>query len=61
MIERYSRPEMKEIWLDSGKYERWLAVELAVCEAWSRQGVIPLEDMNKLRNATYNKQIFEDT
>ena len=61
MIERYSRPEMKEIWLDSGKYERWLAVELAVCEAWSRQGVIPLDDMNKLRNATYDKQIFEDT
>ena len=30
MIERYSRPEMSEIWSEEGKYRRWLEVELAV-------------------------------
>jgi adenylosuccinate lyase len=32
MIDRYARPEMKEIWSDEGRYRRWLEVELAVCE-----------------------------
>ena len=43
MIERYTRPEMKEIWTDEGKYRRWLQVEVAVCEVQSEQGLIPRE------------------
>jgi adenylosuccinate lyase len=61
LIERYSRAEMKKIWSDTGKYDRWLAVELAVCEAWTRRGVIPEEDMVKLRGAKYDIAIFEET
>ena len=61
MIERYSRAEMKKIWSDVGKYDRWLAVELAVCEAWTRQGVIPEADMAKLRTAKYDAAVFEET
>ncbi|MEE8166029.1 MAG: adenylosuccinate lyase, partial [Myxococcota bacterium] len=41
MIERYTRPEMKEIWTDEGKYRRWLQVEIAVCEAQCERGLIP--------------------
>jgi adenylosuccinate lyase len=52
---------MKNIWSDTGKYDRWLAVELAVCEAWARRGVIPLKDMVKLRDAKYDIVIFEET
>jgi len=26
MIERYSRPEMKKVWSDENKYEKWLEV-----------------------------------
>ncbi|MDP9350596.1 MAG: adenylosuccinate lyase [Chloroflexota bacterium] len=52
MIERYTLPEMGRLWSDSYKYEQWLRVELAVCEAWTQQGVIPAEDMAALRKAT---------
>ena len=65
MIDRYSRPEMKRVWSDENKYRTWLAVELAVCEAWTEAGVIPQQDMEGLRTATYNHQrmmeIFETT
>jgi adenylosuccinate lyase len=44
VIERYTRPEMKEIWTDEGKYLRWLQVEVAVCEAQCERGLIPRED-----------------
>jgi adenylosuccinate lyase len=43
VIDRYTRPEMKEIWTDEGKYRRWLQVEVAVCEVQSEQGLIPRE------------------
>ncbi|MCH8186846.1 MAG: adenylosuccinate lyase [Chloroflexi bacterium] len=52
MIERYSRPRMKHVWSEESKYAKWLLVELAVCEAWTDEGVIPAEDMAKLRGAT---------
>ena len=65
MIDRYSRPAMKQVWSDENKYRMWLDVELAVCEAWTEAGVIPLEDMESLRGAAYNHQrmmeIFETT
>ena len=65
MIERYSRPAMKKVWSDENKYRKWLQVELAVCEAWTEEGVIPREDMEGLRQAKYNHgrmaEIFETT
>ena len=54
MIERYSRPRMKRVWSEENKYDKWLLVELAVCEAWAEEGVIPQEDMERLRHAKYN-------
>ena len=56
MIDRYSRPRMKRVWSDDNKYTKWLVVELAVCEAWTDEGVIPSEDMERLRGATYNME-----
>jgi len=65
MIDRYSRPPMKRVWSDQNKYQKWLEVELAVCGAWAEEGVVPPEDMDKLRGAKYNHQrmleIFETT
>ncbi|MYL71331.1 adenylosuccinate lyase [Halobacillus litoralis] len=49
MIERYTRPEMGAIWTEENRYQAWLEVELLACEAWSELGVIPKEDMKKLR------------
>ena len=45
---------MKIVWSDQSKYDKWLLIELAVCEAWSEAGVIPPEDMEKLSAARYD-------
>ena len=54
MIERYSRPQMKKTWSDENKFDQWLKVEIAVCEAWAELGEIPQEDIVKIRKAGYN-------
>ncbi|MDQ7032103.1 MAG: adenylosuccinate lyase [Desulfonauticus sp.] len=50
MIERYTRPEMGSIWSLENKFKTWLEVELAICEAWHKLGIIPFEDMQEIRN-----------
>ena len=45
MIPRYSRPDMASVWSEEAKLERWLEVELEVCRAWARRGVVPAEDL----------------
>ncbi len=52
MISRYTRPEMGRIWSDAHKVETWLAVEIAVCEAWHRRGRVPDWAMEAIRAAT---------
>jgi adenylosuccinate lyase len=47
---------MKRVWSEENKFNKWLLVELAVCEAWTDEGVIPPEDMEKLRRASYNME-----
>jgi adenylosuccinate lyase len=51
MIERYSRPRMKKVWSDENKFQKWLEVELAVCQAWAEIGAIPKEAIPKLKQA----------
>ncbi|ACY16343.1 adenylosuccinate lyase [Haliangium ochraceum] len=41
MIDRYSRPEMAALWSDAARFETWLEVELAVCEAMEQTGIVP--------------------
>lgn len=61
MIERYTRPEMARIWTEENKFRAWLEVEILSCEAWSELGVIPKEDVQKLRvNADFQiDRIYE--
>ena len=54
MIERYCRPEMKQIWSDKNKFAKWLDVEIAVCEAWSQLDVIPRDALPKIKLARFN-------
>ncbi len=56
MIERYSRPEMKKVWSDENKFNKWLAVEVAVVEAWAKLGRVPEEALPKIRNAKPNPE-----
>jgi len=65
MIERYSRPAMERIWSDENKFAKWLDVEIAACEAWAELGVIPREDIPKIKMARVNlkrmNQILKET
>jgi adenylosuccinate lyase len=49
VIDRYARPEMKEIWTEEGRYRRWLEVELAVCEVHAERGLIPPQALAEIR------------
>ncbi len=51
---------MKKVWSDEGKFEKWLKVELAVCEAWAELGEIPAEDMARLRKAEFSHQRYQE-
>ncbi len=61
MIPRYSRPEMSAVWTEENKFGAYLKVEIEAAAAWSKLGVIPAEDVEKLRTkATFDVQrIYE--
>ena len=59
MIERYSRPRMKKVWSDESKFDKWLKVEIAVCEAWAEQGAIPKEAIPKIKEARCDMKRYE--
>ncbi len=48
MIPRYETEEIKKIWSDKNRFQRWLDVELAACKAWNEAGVIPDEDLKNI-------------
>ena len=49
MIDRYTRPEMGQIWSEENKYRQWLEVELATAEALAETGEVPAEAALLLR------------
>ncbi|CAD7778840.1 MAG: Adenylosuccinate lyase [Candidatus Methanoperedenaceae archaeon GB50] len=49
MISRYTRPEMAKLWSLKNKYQKWLEIEILVCEAWAEKGVIPKEALAKIK------------
>lgn len=60
MIERYSLPEMAAIWSSKNKTDMWLRVEMLACEGWAREGVIPPDAIEKIRQANYNAQRMQE-
>ena len=48
MIERYSLPQMEEIWSEENKYKKWLEIEIAVCKAKAELGEIPENAAKKI-------------
>jgi adenylosuccinate lyase len=56
VIPRYTRPEMARVWSEEHKYDTWLRVEIAACEAWADQGSIPKEAVEKIRRARYDSE-----
>ena len=49
LIERYTLPEMGNIWTDSYRFQTWLQVEIAVCEAQADLGYIPAEAVREIK------------
>jgi len=49
MIQRYSRPAMREIWSEQRKLEIWLQIELLASEALSAQGLVPKKDLAQMK------------
>jgi len=60
MIERYSRPRMKRVWSDENKFNKWLEVEIAACDAWAEIGVVPREAIPKIKLAKCNLKRMEE-
>lgn len=49
MLERYTYPEMKNIWSPENRYQKWLEIEILACEAWAELGKIPLEAVEVIK------------
>ncbi len=49
MIERYTLPEMGNLWTDAYKLKTWLDVEIAVCEAQAELGYIPAAAVEEIK------------
>lgn len=61
MIERYSLEEMKNIWDLQSKFNYYLKVELAVCEAYTELGQIKKEDFAKIEKlATFDLKRIDE-
>ena len=61
MIERYSRKVMRDVWTEENKFSAYLEVETLAAEAWSRLGVVPEEDVEKIRaNASFKVERIKE-
>ena len=55
MIDRYTRPVLATIWSDGRRYETWLKVELAACEAMEAAGLVPAGTAAEVRSKASGK------
>ncbi|MEP6924542.1 MAG: adenylosuccinate lyase [Pyrinomonadaceae bacterium] len=54
MIARYTLPEMGALWSEQNKFQKWLEVEIAVCEVHAEDGIIPAEALKEIKaNAAF--------
>ncbi len=57
MIDRYTLPRMGAIWTDENRFQKWLEVEICVCEVQAELGLIPNEAVEQIRSqAQFNTQ-----
>ena len=50
MIDRYTLPEMGALWSEETKFQKWLEVEIAVCEVHAEMGTIPLDALEQIKS-----------
>lgn len=49
MIPRYTLPEMGALWSEQNKFQKWLDVEIAVCEVHGEMGTIPIDALEQIK------------
>lgn len=49
LIDRYSRPQMANLWTLEQRFYWWLQIEMLASEAWAELGVVPKEDAAVIR------------
>lgn len=49
MIDRYTQPEMGALWSEETKFQKWLDVEIAVCEVHAEMGTIPRDALEQIK------------
>ncbi|OGC06194.1 adenylosuccinate lyase [candidate division WOR-1 bacterium RIFOXYA2_FULL_36_21] len=49
MIDRYTLPKMRDIWSEENKFRKWLEVEIAACEAWTKLKKIPVKSLKTIK------------
>lgn len=49
MIARYTLPEMGALWSETNKFQKWLDVEIAVCEVHAEDGIIPASALAEIK------------
>ena len=49
---------MKKTWSDRTKFQNWVKVEIAVCEGWADQGVIPQDALAAIRGARFDARLY---
>jgi adenylosuccinate lyase len=49
MIDRYTLQEMGALWSEQNKFQKWLEVELAVCDVHAEMGTIPASAVEQIR------------
>lgn len=49
MIDRYTLPEMGALWTEQNKFQKWLDVEIAVCEVHADNGIIPRDALDQIK------------
>ncbi|MFN2576134.1 MAG: adenylosuccinate lyase [Pyrinomonadaceae bacterium] len=50
MIDRYTLPEMGALWSEETKFQKWLDVEIAVCEVHAEMGTIPADALEQIKS-----------
>src|SRR5262249_42739712 len=50
MIDRYTLPEMGALWSEETRFQKWLDVEIAVCEVHAEMGTIPRDALEQIKS-----------
>ncbi|HTZ39416.1 MAG TPA: adenylosuccinate lyase, partial [Syntrophales bacterium] len=53
MIPRYSRKEMESVWTAKNRFQKWLDIEILVCEALAKKGNIPKAALRTIKTKAH--------